>query len=514
MTPQGRRETSAMPGKAYAKLAGLQRETAVLGSVDELVHWDQETYMPSGGAKLRSEQCALLSGLVHERATSKEVGDLLEQCLREEIPRDSIEAANVREWKRDYDRARKLPREHVEELSRTRSVAQHEWQKARAASDFSKFEPHLDRMINLMRKSAEYYGWPEGGEPYDALLEGYEPGATAAQIEQIFAPLRTRLSRLIHEIRAGGNRPDDSVHTREVPRRQQEAFVRFVATAIGFRFDDGRLDVSTHPFCSGLGPGDCRLTTRFRENNVMDALSSTMHEAGHGIYEQNLPAEAFGTPCGSAVSLGIHESQSRGWENIVGRSRSFWEWCLPHAKEFMPELLADQSVETVYAAQNIVEPSYIRVEADEATYNLHIMLRFEIERAMIRGELSARDVPREWNRRFKEYLGIEVDKDSNGCLQDVHWAFGLMGYFPTYTLGNLYACQFFEAAREQLGDLDAQFRRGEFEPLRKWLTENIHRHGRRYGASELCKRITGRELSADPLMRHLEGKLKPIYGLA
>lgn len=503
-----------MPGQAYTKLAELQRRTALLASVDELAHWDQETYMPPGGAKLRSEQCALLSGLVHERATSKEVGELIEQCAGEGIPSDSIEAANVREWKRDYDRARKLPLEHVEELSRTRSIAQHEWQKARAASDFSKFEPHLDKMIDLMRKSAKYYGWPAGGEPYDALLEGYEPGATAAQIERTFAPLRTRLSRLIQEISASGVRPDDSVHTRDVPRRQQEAFVRFAASAIGFRFEDGRLDVSAHPFCSGLGPGDCRMTTRFRDNNVMDALSSTMHESGHGIYEQNLPAEAFGTPCGSAVSLGIHESQSRGWENLVGRSRAFWEWCLPHAKELMPELMADQSVDSVYAAQNIVEPSFIRVEADEATYNLHIMLRFELERAMLRGELSARDVPREWNKRFKDYLGIEVDKDANGCLQDVHWAFGLMGYFPTYTLGNLYACQFFEAAREQLGDLDAMFRKGEFAPLRQWLTENIHRHGRRYAAGELCQRITGKELSAEPLMRHLEGKLKPIYGLA
>ncbi len=503
-----------MASKAYEKLVNLQRQTALLGSVDELVHWDQETLMPGGGAKLRSEQCALLSGLIHERATSKEVGDLLEQCAGEEIPKDSVEFANVREWKRDFDRARKLPKEHVEELSRSRSLAQQAWQKARKESDFSIFASHLEKMIDLTRKSAKYFGWPEGGEPYDALLEGYEPGATAAQIEKIFAPLRTRLTALIHDIANSSVQPDQTIHTTDVSRAQQEAFVRFVAAGIGFRFEDGRLDVSAHPFCSGLGPGDCRMTTRFHDNNVMDALSSTMHESGHGIYEQNLPKEAFGTPCGSAVSLGIHESQSRGWENLVGRSRAFWEWCLPHAKNLMPELMENQTVDSIYAAQNIVQPSYIRVEADEATYNLHIMLRFELERALIKGELSTRDVPREWNKRFKDYLGIEVDKDSNGCLQDVHWSFGLIGYFPTYTLGNLYACQFFEAARQQLGDLDAMFREGEFEPLRQWLTDNIHQHGRRYSASELCQRITGKPLSADPLMRHLEGKLRPLYGLA
>ena len=498
---------------AYETLVARQKDVALLGSVTGLVQWDQETMMPSGGTRLRADQAALLSGIAHERATSDEIGRLLEECPSNGLAPDSVEVANVREWKRDYDRARKLPREHVEEFSRTRAIAQHEWQKARKASDYATFAPHLQKMLDLTRKTAQYYGWPAGGEPYDALMDVYEPGATASEIEAVFTPLRQRLSRLIADVSRSRNKPDGAIHQRKVPKDQQFAFCKFVAQAIGFDFDKGRLDVSAHPFCEGLGPGDCRLTTRFHEDNAMEALSSTMHEAGHGIYEQNLREDAFGTPLGSSVSLGIHESQSRGWENIVGRSRAFCEWVLPHAKRLMPEAFGDQTAESLYRAQNIVQPSYIRVEADEATYNLHIMLRFELERAMIRGDLDVRDIPREWNRRFEDYLGIQVDKDSNGCLQDVHWSCGLMGYFPTYTLGNLYACQFFETAREQLGDLDAMFCQGEFQPLRKWLTEKIHQHGRRYSAAELCQRITGKNLSADPLLRHLEGKLRPIYGV-
>ncbi len=502
-----------MSHSAYQTLAKKARETAVLGSVSALVGWDQETLMPKGGTELRADQSALLSGMIHQRATSPEIGQLIAECEKNGFADGSVEAANVREWRRDYDRATKLPQEHVEELARTRTIAQNAWAKARKESNFSIFAPHLEKMLSLTRKSAKFYGWPSDGEPYDALLDGYEPGARSAQIEKIFTPLRDRLSAFIEEVRKAPKKPDESIHSRVVPREQQERFVRFVAETIGFSFENGRLDVSTHPFCSGIGPGDCRLTTRFHEDNVMDALSSTMHEAGHGIYEQNLDSAHFGTPCGDSVSLGIHESQSRGWENIVGRSRPFWEWCLPHAKEIMPQAFGDQTVESVYAAQNIVKPSYIRVESDETTYNLHIMLRFELERAMISGKLDVADVPAAWNAAFEKYLGFKVDKDSNGCLQDVHWSFGLMGYFPTYTLGNLYAAQFFDKARQDIPGLEDQWRKGQFEPLREWLTENIHRHGRRYPAGELCKRITGKPLSSEPLLTYLETKIRPIYGL-
>lgn len=502
-----------MAQKAYEELVARYKKVSVLGSITALSSWDQETYMPAGGTAARADQSALLSGMLHEWSTNDEIGKLLSTCESGDFPHDSIMAANIREWRRDYDRERKLPTEHVEQLARTRTVAQEQWAKARKASDFSIFSPYLKTMLELTRKSARYYGWPADGEPYDALLEGYEPDTTSKDIEKVFTPLRDRLASLIAEVAKAPRKPDGSIHKKLVPRDQQEKFVRFVAEKIGFNFTNGRLDISTHPFCSGIAPGDTRMTTRFHDDNVMDALSSTMHEAGHGIYEQNLCKENFGTPCGDAVSLGIHESQSRGWENNVGRSRAFWEWCLPYAQKFMPEAFADMTVDKVYAAQNIVKPSYIRVEADETTYNLHIMLRFELERALIQGDIEVDDVPRAWNERFKKYLGFEVDNDANGCLQDVHWSFGLIGYFPTYTLGNLYACQFFDAANEAIPDLDEQIRKGEFLQLRQWLTENIHQHGRRYTAAELCKRVTGKSLSAEPLMKYLEGTIRPIYGI-
>ncbi len=502
-----------MSQQTYEGLAARQREVTVLGSVSSLLGWDMEAIMPRAGTDGRAEQSAVMAGLMHEKATAPEVGQMLKECAGNGFASDSIEAANIREWQRDYDRARKLPKAHVEEVSRTQTISQTEWVKARANSDFDHFAPHLTKILELTKKTAEYYGWAADGEPYDALLEGYEPGATAKQVGEIFDPLRERLSALIKETQGSTIKPDGSFHSRQVPRVEQENFVRFVADAIGFRFDEGRLDVTTHPFCSGITPGDCRITTRFQDENVMDALGSTMHESGHGIYEQNLNRAAWGTPCGEAVSLGIHESQSRGWENSVGRSRAFWEWCLPHAKTIMPKAMADQTVDSIYEAQNMVQPSFIRVEADETTYNLHIMLRFEIERAMIRGEIEVKDIPAIWNAKFKEYFGIEIDDDANGCLQDVHWSFGLMGYFPTYTLGNLFCAQFFDAAKEQLGDLEAMYREGNFSPLRTWLTENIHQHGRRYTANQLCERVTGKPLSAEPLLKYLDSKNRAIYGI-
>jgi carboxypeptidase Taq len=502
-----------MANQAYGQLLALAKEFTVFESVSALLGWDQETTMPKGGTEARAEQRAVMSGLIHDKRTSKEFGDLLTQCEEAAFADDSVEAANIREWRRHYDRDRKLPKAHVEEFTRVTSLAQPVWAEARKESDFSKFAPSLKTVLELTRKSAEYYGYPNDGEPYDALLEGYEPYASTKAVEEVFVPLRERLSSFLREIADAPQRPDDSVHKRVIPQDQQLKFVKFVIKNLGFRFEEGRVDTSTHPFCSGITPGDVRLTTRFHDDNVMDALSSTMHESGHGMYEQNLNREWWGTPCGYSVSLGIHESQSRGWENQVGRNRAFWEWCLPHAKEIMPEALADQTVDSIYAAQNIVRPSYIRVEADEATYNLHIMLRFEIERAMIRGEIDVDEIPNAWNTRFKDYLGIDVDKDANGCLQDVHWSFGLMGYFPTYSLGNLYCAQFFEAAYNAMPDLDDQFRKGEFRSLLNWLTENIHRHGSRYPAGELCKRVTGKPLSSEPLLSYLEKKLRPIYGI-
>ena len=508
--------TTTATRTAYAELCEVARETATLLSAEFLLAWDQETYMPEGAADARASQRALIAGLVHDRKTSERMGELIAACEADaELTADPTTAADIREFRRDYDLATKLPVELVRELTEVGSRAQNIWRKAREQSDFSVFQPILERLVGLVRQKAECYGTPKGGELYDALLNEYEPGARAADIESIFTPLAERLSALVANLADNGTPPDTSCLDLKIPEANQHSFGMFILESIGFDLSCGRLDTTTHPFCEGLAPGDTRLTTRYRDERFTDALYGTMHEAGHGIYEQGLPkARCFGQPLGEAISLGIHESQSRMWENSVGRSRAFWTWALPHAKDKLGPAIAPCSADDLYRAVNTAQPSFIRVEADEATYNLHIMLRFDIERAIIRGDVAIKDIPGLWNETFKRYLGLDVPDDRRGCLQDVHWSFGAIGYFPTYCLGNLYAAQLWETINEQIPDLNDQIAQGEFAPLRTWLNQNIHAHGRRYRAGELCERLTGKPLSADPLLRHLEGKLKPIYGLA
>jgi carboxypeptidase Taq len=372
----------------------------------------------------------------------------------------------------------------------------------------------LERQLDLNRQKAECIGAPEGGEPYDALLEDYEPGMTAAGIAALFGPLREVLTPLIAEIAGSPVRPDSGFHQVAVPVPVQIEFNRRIAGELGFDLEAGRLDVSVHPFTEGIGPGDTRITSRYREDRVADALSSTLHETGHALYEQGLPKERLpGQPLAQAASLGIHESQSRLWENQVGRSLPFWRWALPIAGEMMGEEIAGFSAEEVYRAVNIVSPNLIRVDSDEATYNLHIMLRFDLELAMFRGDLAPGDLPGAWNERMGQDLGLEVPEDRVGCLQDIHWAMGAFGYFPTYTLGNLFAAQMWEAARDALPDLEREIEQGRFEQLLQWLRTQVHTHGRRYPAVELGRRITGSEPGHGPLLRYLEGKLRPIYGL-
>jgi carboxypeptidase Taq len=499
----------------YTELCTLLRTKSTLGSVSRLTGWDQETYMPPKAAPARAEQSSLLAELVHERATSPRVGELIAACEGDaSLMGDARIAANLREIRRDYDHATKLPSSLVAELAEVGSKAQHVWKEARAKNDFAMFRPWLEKMVALSQKKAECYGIPEGGELYDALLDEYEPDARSAEVQAVFEPLRNSLSALIAELTSTGKKPDDAPRKIEVPEARQHALGHKVLEAYRFDLEAGRLDVTTHPFCEGLAPGDTRLTTRYRESSWTDALFGTMHECGHGLYEQGLPkGELFGQPLSEAISLGIHESQSRMWENFVGRSRAFWEWGLPVTKQTFGDPMSSFSLDEVYASVNTVEPSLIRVEADEATYNLHIMLRFELERAIISGDLAVEDIPGEWNKRFEDYLGVKVPDDARGCLQDVHWSFGLMGYFPTYALGNLYAAQFWEKINEDIPDLDDRFRAGDFGTLLDWLRVNIHQHGRQYKAGELCERVTGKPLEAAPLLRHLEGKLKPVYGL-
>ena len=498
----------------YAALVERVREANLVGSVASVLGWDQETMMPQGGVEFRSRQLALLARLHHERSTDPRIEELLDRSASDRsIDPAGPEAANVREMKRDFERARKLPASLVEELAKVSSVAQHEWAAARAASDFGKFRPWLGKLVDLNRQKAQCLGIPAGGEAWDALADTYEPGCRAKHVAALFGPLRERLRGLLDRVMGSGRGPSNRFNELELDIDAQERFVRFVAESIGFDFARGRLDRSTHPFCGGSHCNDVRLTTRYRGDCVNDALGSTIHECGHGMYEQGLPFEHVGTPLGEAVSLGIHESQSRLWENQVGRSRAFWAWCTPHVTAHFGDRARSFGADELYGAANVVEPGFIRVDADEATYNQHVMVRFALERALIGGSLDVADLPGEWNRLYRDHLGLEVPDDRRGCLQDVHWSMGAFGYFPTYTLGTLYAAQLFDAARAAMPGLEEGIARGEFSPLLAWLRREVHAHGRRYQPGELCTRVTGKPLSAEPFLAHLEAKLAPLYGL-
>jgi carboxypeptidase Taq len=496
---------------AYPQLLAHLREAFLLGSSNALLAWDQETYMPSGGGDLRAEQLALLARLQHERCTDPRVGEWLLACEGDRhLLADPEVAANVREMRRDHDRATRLPASLVAELAATESRAQQEWAHARQHDNFRRFAPWLTRLLDLQRQKADCLRNP-GQSRWDALAGLYEPGMNAADLRLLFGPLRERLVALREKL-ARGRAPDDAFARVAIDEGRQEAFVRAVLAAIGFDVKRGRLDRSAHPFCTGTG-GDVRLTTRFHRDNVLDALGSTMHEGGHGLYEQGLEPRHLGSPLGEAVSLGIHESQSRLWENHVGRSRAFWQWCWPVAQQHLGAACQGFDAESVWRAANRVQPSLIRVEADEATYNLHVMVRFEVELALVEGELSVDALPRAWNERYRDYLGLQVPDDRRGCLQDVHWSCGLFGYFPTYTLGNLYAAQFAAAAARNLGPLEDLCGAGRFEVLREWLRREVHRHGRRFPPAELVQRVTGAPLSAEPFLAYLDRKLTEVYCL-
>jgi carboxypeptidase Taq len=498
---------------AYQALISHVHEAALLGSSAALLAWDQETGMPKGAGDLRAEQLALLSRLAHERLTDPRVRDWLAAAGADAADGDDDRSANLRGIRRDHERATKLPGSLVAELASTESRAQQAWAEARSKNEFRRFLPWLERILHLQQQKADCLRTDvqkDGQTRWDALADLYEPGMRAEDLERLFGPLRERLVALRQRL-ADGTPPDDSFRRQAVPEAQQEAFGRAVLTAMGFDFARGRLDRSAHPFCTSTG-GDVRLTTRYG-TDVLDALGSTMHEGGHGLYEQGLDPAHFGTPLGEAVSLGIHESQSRLWENHVGRSAAFFRWAQPSMAQHLGEHARGLSADALFRAANVVQPSLIRVEADEATYDLHVMVRFELEQALLHGDLSPRDLPARWNALYRDYLGIDVPDDRRGCLQDVHWSCGLFGYFPTYTLGNLYAAQFAAAAGRALGGLDALVERGDFVRLREWLRRNVHQHGRRYDPAVLCARATGGPLSAEPFLAYLEQKLTAVYGL-
>lgn len=457
----------------------------------------------------------MLGQLVHERRISERLGELLATCEQDaDLRAQPAIAANLREIRRNYDQAVRIPTSLVRDFAVTTTHSQHAWKDARQRSDFDSFAPWLEKIITLTRAKAECLARSETVDMYDPLLDEYEPGASTADIVEVFRNLRARLTPLIQGVAESGQGPNDRIHRIRIPVDRQIAFNARVAAQVGFDFNAGRLDTSTHPFCQGVGPGDTRLTTRYREDGFFDALSSTLHETGHGLYEQGLPKDRHpGEPLSEPVSLGIHESQSRLWENIVGRSAAFWVWALPEARKEFGGVLADVEMEEIYGAMNLVRPNLIRVDSDEATYNLHIMLRFDLERGLLSGDLPVGDLPGVWNERMRSDLGLEVPDDRRGCLQDVHWSMGALGYFPTYTLGNLYAAQFWGEIRRQVPALADAVARGDFQDLLSWLRREIHRHGRRFTAPELCREVTGEALSAAPFMSYLEEKVRPLYGI-
>lgn len=495
---------------AYAELLRRYAEVRDLSSAAALLSWDQETMLPRKGAAARGQQLATLAGVRHERFTDPRVGELLADCRADFGSFDELQKAQLRELTTDFDRATKLPKELVEQFAAAESAALEAWRDARAKSDWPAFAPHLSRLLELLRRKCEVLGF--GARRYDGLLDDYEKGATEASLVTLFADLRSRLAPLVGQVLERADRADASCVKGTFEIAKQEQLADVVVRAMGFDLDAGRIDRSSHPFCSGIAEGDTRLTRRFVEDDLRPALYGVIHEAGHGLYEQGIGVELARTPLGEACSLGIHESQSRLWENIVGRSLPFWRAFAPTAARLFPSLRG-VSPEQLWRAANRVERSLIRVEADELTYNLHVAVRFEIERALVRGDLAVADVPAAWNGQMKELLGMVPGNDAEGCLQDIHWSMGALGYFPTYTLGNLYSAQLWEAAQRELPGLDASIERGELLPLREWLRTKVHAEGRRYPAAELIERATGAPPSAEPFLRYLRTKLTAVYAL-
>ncbi|MCA9236812.1 MAG: carboxypeptidase M32 [Planctomycetales bacterium] len=505
-------ETSAAPD-AYAQLVSHARETGLFAGILGLLDWDERTKMPQAAGPHRADQIAFLAGQIHRRQTDPRLGELLGELAATDLAADphSDAGANIRLLQRDYDKKTRLPQELVEELSRLSVLGQQVWSAARADDDFPRFLPVLEQTIALKRQEAAALGYDD--TPYDALLDEYEPGESTANVARALGGLRDALAPLVEQIVGSQQGPSNEIMLRDFPKDAQEAFGIEAAAAIGFDFAAGRLDDTVHPFCATAGPRDVRLTTRYNERDFGDAFFSILHEAGHGLYEQGLLGEHCGLPIGEATSLGVHESQSRMWENQVGRSRAFWRFMTPKAQQHFPAALAGVSAEDMYRAVNTVAPSLIRVDADEVTYNLHICIRFDLEKQLIEGDLAARDLPEAWRAAYQRLLGVTPPNDAQGVLQDVHWSGGSFGYFPTYALGNLYAAQFFAQAARDLGDLDEQFARGEFQPLLDWLRTKIHRHGRRYSAAELAQRITGKPLSHDDWLAQNTAKYGELYQL-
>ncbi len=499
------------------KLGRLQEilaEVTDLSRASLVLEWDQETYMPRGGVGARSDQIATLTGLSHTRFISDEVGRLLSELEDETAgrPFDSDEVSIVRVTRRDYDKARKLTPELVSEVARASSIGRPDWEKARRESDFKIFAPYLAKNIELNRRIADALGYQK--RPYDALLDREEPGLTTDQLEETFAELKQAIVPLIAGIAANEDRVDDRVLYRGFDPDVQVKYALDLVAGLGYDLERGRQDISTHPFSISFGPGDARITTRVSREFFNECLFGSIHEAGHAMYNQGISTAIDRTPLWAGASPGVHESQSRLWENLVGRSQGFWKHFFPSLRKAFPDQLRDVDDDAFFRAVNRSHPSLIRVEADEVTYNMHVLLRFELENEMLEGRLKVNDLPEAWNEKVRSYLGIDVPNDREGVLQDIHWSFVAFGVFPGYTIGNLIGAQLMEKARIDIPDLAGQIENGEFASLLAWLRTNVHSHGRKFTPDELLERATGKPLTAGPWIAYVREKFGTLYDLS
>ena len=497
----------------------LQKLKDIFGEVEDLnraagvLAWDQETYMPPGGVEGRAAQISTISRLAHARFISDEVGRRLDDINGEVdgLPFDSDEASLVRVARRDYEQERKLPSDLVAEIAHAGSSAQPVWQKARKDSDFKAFAPYLQKNVELNQRVADLLGYKE--RPYDALLNRSEPGLTTDQLETMFAELKNAIVPLVADIARHADAVDDKVLYRDFDPAAQLKYALDLVTKLGYDLERGRQDVSTHPFSIALGPGDVRITTRVSRGFFNECLFGSIHESGHSMYSQGFAPNLDRTPLWGGASPGVHESQSRLWENLVGRTQPFWRHFFPSLRNTFPEALKGSDEEAFFKAVNKSYPSLIRVEADEVTYNLHVLLRFELENEMLEGTLKVKDLPEAWNARFKLYFGLDVPNDREGCLQDIHWSWPEFATFPGYTIGNLIGAQLMDKIRADIPDLEAQVERGEFGVLLRWLRTNVHRHGRKFTPNELVERATGKPLTPGPWIAYVRKKFGALYGL-
>lgn len=496
-----------------AQLSELKHELRAIHDLQAaaaVLEWDQSTYMPAAGAAARGRQIALLGRLAHERMTAPRMGELL-KGLGGVADADSIEGALVRRARREHERATRVPGELVSAIKSHTAESYVAWTKARPANDFAAVRPYLEKTVELSRRWSACF--PEAEHVLDPLIDAQDPGMSAASVRSLFAELRAALVPIVKTLLARPA-PERAFLGRPFPKAAQRAFGEQVIRQLGYDFERGRQDETAHPFMIRFSAGDVRITTRFDEADPTEALFGTVHEAGHAMYEQNIAAELDGTPLGEGTSAGVHESQSRLWENLVARSRPFWTRFYPALLETFPEQLAGIDADAFHRAINTVERSLIRTDSDEVTYNLHVMLRFDLEAQLLEGTLPVKDLPDAWNARIEADLGVRPPSDALGCMQDVHWYCTTVGgTFQGYALGNLMAAQFFAAAERELGDVDAAIAEGDFAPLRGWLTENVYRHGARYLPDELVEKATGAPLSIAPFIAYLKGKYGPLYGV-